>query len=324
MLSETEIIQSAKQTLTIEAESLLGLIPNLNHNFVQAATAIYNCKGRVIVSGIGKSANVANKIVATFNSTGTPAVFMHAADAIHGDLGIVQDDDIVIVLSNSGNSPEIKYLLPFIKSRGNKVISVVGKQDSFLAQKSDWVLNSYVEREACSNNLAPTSSTTAQMALGDALAVVLINMRGFSSTDFAKSHPGGALGKQLYLKVDDILSQHQSPFVTELATVQEVIFEMSNKRLGATAVVKDSNVVGIITDGDLRRMIEKNADLTNIQAKDIMGANPVTVESGTLAIEAMRLVNKKNISQLIITNTDGSYLGMIHIHDLINEGISEV
>lgn len=323
MLSETKILESAQQTLKVEAESLLGLIPNLNQDFVDAAKAIYNCKGRVVVSGIGKSANVAHKIVATFNSTGTPAVFMHAADAIHGDLGIVQAHDIVMVLSNSGNSPEIKYLLPFIKSRGNKVIGIVGKPDSVLGKKADWILNSFVEREACSNNLAPTSSTTAQMALGDALAVALIKMRGFSSVDFAKSHPGGALGKQLYLKVDDILERNEAPFVEEDAPINDVIFEMSNKRLGATAVVRDGEVVGIITDGDLRRMIEKNQDFSKVSAKDIMGTNPFTLTTGTLAVEAMRVVNTNNISQLIITEPDGKYVGMIHIHDLINEGISD-
>jgi len=323
LLSDNEILNSAKQTLNIEAESLKGLIPLLNSDFTEAAKAVYECKGRLIVSGIGKSANVAHKIVATLNSTGTPAVFMHAADAIHGDLGIVLKDDIVMVLSNSGNSPEIKSLLPFIKSRGNKVIGVVGNLNSDLGQKSDWVLNCSVEREACSNNLALTSSTTAQMALGDALAVALINMRGFTSIDFAKSHPGGALGKKLYLKVDEIVEKNEKPSVDETATITEVIYEMSSKRLGATAVLNNEKVVGIITDGDIRRMIEKTKDLTNVKAFDIMGVNPVSLQLGTLASEAMHVVKEKNITQLIIIDSNEVYQGMVHLHDLIKEGISE-
>lgn len=323
MLTDNEILNSAKQTLNIEAESLLGLVPKLTHDFVAAAKAVYACKGRLIVSGIGKSANVAHKIVATLNSTGTPAVFMHAADAIHGDLGIVLEHDIVMVLSNSGNSPEIKSLVPFIKSRGNKVIGVVGNAASDLGKKSDWILNCAVDREACSNNLAPTSSTTAQMALGDALAVALINMRGFTSTDFAKSHPGGALGKMLYLKVDEIAAKNEAPKVAPDALINEVIYEMSSKRLGATAVVENNKVVGIITDGDLRRMIEKNQNLTGLTANDIMGSNPLTLSMGSLAVEAMQIVKSKNISQLVLVDANGNYAGMIHLHDLINEGISE-
>tara|TARA_Y100000739_G_scaffold195181_1_gene176761 strand:- start:447 stop:1376 length:930 start_codon:yes stop_codon:yes gene_type:complete len=307
----------------IEVESLRGLIPLLNQDFTNAVKAVYNCKGRLIVSGIGKSANVAHKIVATLNSTGTPSVFMHAADAIHGDLGIVLKDDIVMLLSNSGNSPEIRSLLPFIKSRGNKVIGIVGNLKSDLGQKSNWVLNSSVEREACSNNLAPTSSTTAQMALGDALAVALINMRGFTSFDFAKSHPGGALGKQMHLKIDDLALKNQKPLVNPDAKINEVIYEMSSKRLGATAVVIDDKVIGMITDGDIRRMIEKIKDLTNIKASDIMGNNPVSLPIGTLGSEAIKTINQKNITQIIVEDKQGLYFGMIHLHDLINEGISE-
>lgn len=323
MLTDKEILNSAKETLNVEAESLMGLIPLLTNDFVSVVKAVYKCKGRLIVSGIGKSANVAHKIVATLNSTGTPAVFMHAADAIHGDLGIVLKDDIVMVLSNSGNSPEIKALVPFIKSRGNKVIGVVGNLNSDLGKRSDWILNCAVEKEACSNNLAPTSSTTAQMALGDALAVVLINMRGFTSVDFAKSHPGGALGKKLYLKVDEIVEKNQQPKVNTNANITEVIYEMSSKRLGATAVVQGDKVVGIITDGDIRRMIEKTKDLTNVKAIDIMGHNPVSLQLGTLAIDAMQIVKEKNITQIIVVNESGSYSGMVHLHDLIKEGISE-
>ncbi|MDG1518840.1 MAG: KpsF/GutQ family sugar-phosphate isomerase [Flavobacteriales bacterium] len=323
MLTDNEILESAQQTLKIEAESLKDLIPLLNSDFANATKAVFECKGRLIVSGIGKSANVAHKIVATLNSTGTPAVFMHAADAIHGDLGIVLKDDIVMILSNSGNSPEIKALLPFIKSRGNKVIAVVGNLKSDLGQKSDWVFNSSVKKEACSNNLAPTSSTTAQMALGDALAVALINMRGFTSVDFAKSHPGGALGKKFYLKIDEIVAKNERPQVKLSSTINEVIYEMSSKRLGATAVVKEDKVIGIITDGDIRRMIEKTKDLTNVKAQDIMGNNPLSLPLGALASEAMRIVKEKNIMHLVIVDEQNKYVGIIHLHDLINEGISE-
>ena len=323
MLTDNEILESAQQTLKIEAESLKDLIPLLNSDFANATKAVFECKGRLIVSGIGKSANVAHKIVATLNSTGTPAVFMHAADAIHGDLGIVLKDDIVMILSNSGNSPEIKALLPFIKSRGNKVIAVVGNLKSDLGQKSDWVFNSSVKKEACSNNLAPTSSTTAQMALGDALAVALINMRGFTSVDFAKSHPGGALGKKFYLKIDEIVAKNERPQVKLSSTINEVIYEMSSKRLGATAVVKEEKVIGIITDGDIRRMIEKKKDLTNVKAQDIMGNNPLSLPLGALASEAMRIVKEKNIMHLVIVDEQNKYVGIIHLHDLINEGISE-
>lgn len=323
MLTDNEILESAQQTLKIEAESLKDLIPLLNSDFANATKAVFECKGRLIVSGIGKSANVAHKIVATLNSTGTPAVFMHAADAIHGDLGIVLKDDIVMILSNSGNSPEIKALLPFIKSRGNKVIAIVGNLKSDLGQKSDWVFNSSVKKEACSNNLAPTSSTTAQMALGDALAVALINMRGFTSVDFAKSHPGGALGKKFYLKIDEIVAKNERPQVKLSSTINEVIYEMSSKRLGATAVVKEDKVIGIITDGDIRRMIEKTKDLTNVKAQDIMGNNPLSLPLGALASEAMRIVKEKNIMHLVIVDEQNKYVGIIHLHDLINEGISE-
>lgn len=323
MLTDNEILESAQQTLKIEAESLKDLIPLLNSDFANATKAVFECKGRLIVSGIGKSANVAHKIVATLNSTGTPAVFMHAADAIHGDLGIVLKDDIVMILSNSGNSPEIKALLPFIKSRGNKVIAIVGNLKSDLGQKSDWVFNSSVKKEACSNNLAPTSSTTAQMALGDALAVALINMRGFTSVDFAKSHPGGALGKKFYLKIDEIVAKNERPQVKLSSTINEVIYEMSSKRLGATAVVKEEKVIGIITDGDIRRMIEKTKDLTNVKAQDIMGNNPLSLPLGALASEAMRIVKEKNIMHLVIVDEQNKYVGIIHLHDLINEGISE-
>lgn len=323
MLTDKEILQSAQQTLEIEANSILGLVPNLNQDFITTVQCMFNCKGRVIVSGIGKSANVANKIVATLNSTGTPSVFMHAADALHGDLGIVLENDVVIVISNSGNSPEIKVLVPFIKSRGNKVIAITGKIDSFLGTNADYVLNSFVEREACTNNLAPTSSTTAQMALGDALAVALINMRGFSSEDFAKSHPGGALGKRLFLKIDEVIKDNEKPSVLPTASLNEVIYEMSSKRLGATAVEEDGKIVGVITDGDIRRMLENTTDVSGVLAKDIMGANPKTISPDSLAVEAMDLIKENNITQVIVADAHGSYKGMLHLHDLIKEGISK-
>lgn len=323
MLTDKEIIQSAEETLKIEANSLLGLIPLLDQNFIDAVREIHSSKGRVIVSGIGKSANVANKIVATLNSTGTPAVFMHAADALHGDLGIVLENDIAVVISNSGNSPEIKVLVPFIKSRGNKVISIVGNQSSFLATNADYTLNSYVEKEACGNNLAPTSSTTAQMAIGDALAVALIGVRGFSSEDFAKSHPGGALGKRLFLTVEEIISKSEKPSVDHNAPLKEVIYEMSSKRLGATAVFENEKIVGMITDGDIRRMLEGTSDVSSIKASDIMGVNPKKILSSSLAVDAMEIIKTNNITQVIVVDEQGFYTGMLHLHELIKEGISE-
>lgn len=323
MLTDKEILQSAKETLKIEAKALLGLITLLNQNFIDAVKCIHSSKGRVIVSGIGKSANVANKIVATLNSTGTPAVFMHAADALHGDLGIVLENDIVIVISNSGNSPEIKVLIPFIKSRGNKVIAIVGKQDSFLAVNADFPLNSFVEKEACGNNLAPTSSTTAQMALGDALAVALIDLRGFSSEDFAKSHPGGALGKRLFLTVEEIIDTSEKPRVNFDASLKEVIYEISSKRLGATAVFKGNEIIGMITDGDIRRMLGDISDVTKVIASDIMCENPKKILSNSLAVDAMEIIKMNNITQVIVVNEQGYYKGMLHLHELIKEGISD-
>jgi len=323
LLTDKEILQSAKETLKIEAKALLGLITLLNQNFIDAVKCIHSSKGRVIVSGIGKSANVANKIVATLNSTGTPAVFMHAADALHGDLGIVLENDIVIVISNSGNSPEIKVLIPFIKSRGNKVIAIVGKQDSFLAVNADFPLNSFVEKEACGNNLAPTSSTTAQMALGDALAVALIDLRGFSSEDFAKSHPGGALGKRLFLTVEEIIDTSEKPKVNFDASLKEVIYEISSKRLGATAVFKGNEIIGMITDGDIRRMLGDISDVTKVIASDIMCENPKKILSNSLAVDAMEMIKMNNITQVIVVNEQGYYKGMLHLHELVKEGISE-
>ena len=274
----------------------------------------------MIITGIGKSAIIANKIVATLNSTGTPSVFMHAADAIHGDLGLILKDDIVICISKSGNTPEIKVLIPLLKNSGNSLIAITGNMKSMLAEQADFVFNSYVEKEACPNNLAPTTSTTAQLVIGDALAVCLLEMRGFSSDDFAKYHPGGALGKKLFLRVRDILALNEKPEVSPDASIKKVIIEISEKRLGVTAVTKDEKIVGIITDGDLRRMLAETEDFSQLSAEDIMSKNPKSITINAMAIEAMEIMDKNEISQLIVED-HGRYAGVIHIHDLIKEGI---
>lgn len=315
------IIQTALRTIQMEAASILKLQEYINADFEKALNVITASKGRLVVSGVGKSAIIAKKIVATFNSTGSPSVFMHAADAIHGDLGMVQSDDIIIVVSKSGDSPEIKVLVPLIKNFGNILIAIVGNTDSFLAQQSEIVLNTTVDHEACPNNLAPTSSTTAQMVMGDALAVCLMEMKGFNSTDFAKFHPGGALGKRLFLRVKEIASQNEKPAVTPGAGIREVIMEMTNKRLGVTAVVNNDHIIeGIITDGDLRRMLEKGGSFDLLKAKDIMSKTPVTVEENVLAVDALDILKAHDISQLIITD-EKVYKGIVHIHDIIKEGI---
>jgi arabinose-5-phosphate isomerase len=315
-----KIIDLAKTTINIEADSVRNLQNYINNDFVACVKLIYASKGRVVITGIGKSAIIAQKIVATLNSTGTPSVFMHAADAIHGDLGTIQKEDIVMCISKSGNTPEIKVLVPLLKSAGNKLIALVGNVDSYLAQQADHILNSTVEKEACPNNLAPTSSTTAQMAMGDALAVCLLDCRDFSSKDFAKYHPGGALGKRLYLKVGDISTQNQKPQVKPGDAIKSVILEISSKRLGATAVVDNGNLVGVITDGDLRRMLEKSDSIANLKASDIMNANPKKMEAEELAVAAMQLLEQYNITQLIVTDK-GKYHGFVHLHDLLKEGI---
>lgn len=307
-------------TLNIEADSVRNLQNYINDDFVASVKLIYESKGRVVVTGIGKSAIIAQKMVATMNSTGTPAIFMHAADAIHGDLGTIQKDDVVICISKSGNTPEIKVLVPLLKTGGNKLIALVGNIDSYLAKQSDYVLNSTVEKEACPNNLAPTSSTTAQLAMGDALAVCLLDCRDFTSSDFAKYHPGGALGKKLYLKVGDIASQNQKPVVKPDDSIKSVIMEISSKRLGATAVVDNENLVGVITDGDLRRMLEKTDAISSLKASDIMNKTPKQIEAEELAVNAMQLLEKYNITQLIVTDK-GKYHGFVHLHDLLKEGI---
>jgi len=292
----------------------------LNDDFAEAVNLIHNSKGRVIITGIGKSAIIATKIVATLNSTGTPAVFMHAADAIHGDLGLILENDIVIFISKSGNTPEIKVLVPFIKSAKNKMIAITGNKDSFLGQQVDYVLNAYVEKEACPNNLAPTTSTTAQLVIGDALAVCLLELQGFSSKDFAKYHPGGALGKKLYLRVEDLASVNQKPQVTPETSVKNVIIEITEKMLGVTAVVEKDKIIGIITDGDLRRMLSKVDNISSLTAKDIMSLNPKTINLDAMAIDAMEVMETHEISQLLVEE-NGIYAGVVHVHDLIKEGI---
>ena len=310
----------AIQVIDTEANSILGLKELLTDNFGEVVELILKSKGNVIVSGIGKSANIAQKIVATLNSTGTTAVFMHAADAIHGDLGIIRDEDVVIIISKSGETPEIKVLTPLIKIRNNKLVAIVGNTKSYLAAEADYVLDTSVPFEACPNNLAPTSSTTAQLVMGDALAVALLKCRGFSSEDFAKFHPGGALGKRLYLRVGDICIKNAIPVVDESDDMSKVIIEISEKLLGATAVLKDNKLVGIITDGDLRRMLMKHSNIKETKAADIMTKDPKIIDKNDLAVNALELMHNKGISQLPVTE-NGNYVGMIHIHDIIKEGI---
>ncbi len=320
MRNKDNIIEIAKQTIQLESEAIANLVNFIDDSFKKAVEFIYDAKGRVIVTGIGKSANIATKIVATFNSTGTPAVFMHAADAIHGDLGNIQKDDVVIFLSKSGNTPEIKILVPLIKSYGNKIIAITGNIDSYLGKNADFTLNSFVEKEACPNDLAPTSSTTAQLVLGDALAVCLQELNGFTSSDFAKYHPGGALGKKLYLRVSDLIVKNQVPQITPSANIRDVIIEISEKRLGVTAVVKNNLIVGIITDGDIRRMLRNYENFTSLTAKDIMSRNPKFIEVDAMAIEALETMEKFNITQILVTDNE-TYVGVVHLHDIIKEGI---
>ncbi|MEM5564557.1 KpsF/GutQ family sugar-phosphate isomerase [Psychroserpens sp. AS72] len=320
MNSIQSILKTARKTINLERDAIANLSDLLTDDFAKAVTLIYNSKGRVIITGIGKSAIIANKIVATLNSTGTPSVFMHAADAIHGDLGLILEDDVVICISKSGNTPEIKVLVPFIKNAKNTLIAITGNDKSFLAQQADFILNAYVEQEACPNNLAPTTSTTVQLVMGDALAVCLLELRGFSTKDFAKYHPGGALGKRLYLRVSDLSSVNQKPKVELNTTAKDVIVEISEKMLGVTAVVDNNKIAGIITDGDLRRMLTKNDAFIHLTAKDIMSNNPKRIDEDAMAIDAMELMEKYGISQLLVEK-NGDYAGVIHIHDLIKEGI---
>ena len=320
MKSSSEIKKIAKETIALELAAIAKLESSINDDFVSVINLIINTKGRLIVAGIGKSANIASKMVATFNSTGQPAVFLHAADAIHGDLGNIQDGDVVICISKSGNTPEVKVLVPFIKSMGNKIIALTGNPKSFLAKESDFTLDVSVDKEACPNNLAPTSSTTAQLVMGDAIAVSLLACKDFSDKDFARFHPGGTLGKRLYLKLADILSDNSNPKVDVNATINEVIIEISQKRLGATAVLKNEKLEGIITDGDLRRMLEKGIAFSNLSAKDIMSSNPKTIAVNGLAYDALQIMENNNISQIIVMDND-VYVGIVHMHELLKEGI---
>ena len=320
-MSDTKaILAIAKKTITNEAEAISHLATLLNEDFSNAVECIRHSKGRVIISGVGKSALIASKIVATLNSTGTPSIFMHAADAIHGDLGTVQQDDVVICISKSGNTAEIKMLLPLIKRGRNKLIGMTGNPDSYLAAQADFILNTYVEKEACPNNLAPTTSTTAQLVIGDALAICLLELKGFSSKDFAKYHPGGALGKKLYLRVGDIANNNQIPEVRTNSDVKSVIIEISEKMLGATAVLEDQKIVGIITDGDIRRMLNKYDNIYGLTAKDIMSVTPKTIASNVLAVKALEIMQTNNISQILVVD-GGNYKGIVHLHNLIKEGI---
>jgi arabinose-5-phosphate isomerase len=320
MKSSTEIKKIAKEAIVLEVEAIKKLESAINDNFVKVIDLLLHAKGRLIVAGIGKSANIANKIVATFNSTGQPAVFLHAADAIHGDLGNIQKEDVVICISKSGNTPEIKALLPFIKNMGNAIIALTGNMNSFLAKEANFTLDVSVEKEACPNNLAPTSSTTAQLVMGDALAVTLLACKNFTDKDFARFHPGGTLGKRLYLKLADILHENSSPQVVSGSTINEVIIEISKKRLGATAIIDNEKLAGVITDGDLRRMLEKKTNFENLQAQDIMCVQPKTIQIDALAYDALQMMERYNISQLLVM-AGPKYKGIIHIHEIIKEGV---
>jgi len=314
------ILNLAKKTIETESKAIGNLANLLNDDFAKTVECILNSKGRVVITGIGKSAIIATKIVATLNSTGTPAIFMHAGDAIHGDLGTIQEDDVVICISKSGSTPEIKMLVPLIKRGNNVLIGLTGNVESFLAQQADFVLNTYVEKEACPNNLAPTTSTSAQLVMGDALAICLLELKGFSSKDFAKYHPGGALGKRLYLTVDDIVQTNMKPEVELDTDVRKVIVEISEKMLGVSAVIDNNKIIGVVTDGDIRRMLNKYENINGLTAKDIMTSNPKTIEVDKLAIVALELMQDNGISQLLAVQNE-EYKGVVHLHNLINEGI---
>lgn len=320
MITKENIIESAKNTLLSESQSIAKLTDYIDDSFVEAVQLIYNSKGRLIVTGIGKSAIIAQKIVATMNSTGTPSIFLHASEAIHGDLGMVQDGDTVICISKSGNSPEIKVVVPLLKRFGNKLIAITGNTTSFLGKEADFTLNTFVESEACPNNLAPTNSTTAQLVMGDAIAVCLMEMRDFKAEDFAKYHPGGALGKKLLLRVNDMLDTNRKPMVLPNSSIKNVIVTISEQRLGVTAVIEDNKVVGIITDGDIRRMLNKTETITGLTAKDIMTVNPKTIKSTDMVVDALNIMEDFSITQLVVIE-NGEYKGVIHLHDILKEGI---
>lgn len=318
---QKSILNIAKETIALEAKALNELLTYLNEDFEKAVKTIYDCKGRLVISGIGKSAIVAQKIVASLNSTGTPSLFLHAADAIHGDIGMVQHDDIVMIISKSGDSPEIKVLVPIIKNFRNPFIALCGNVNSYLARSADILLNSTVSAEACPINLAPTSSSVAQIAIGDALVVCLMNLRGFTAEDFAKFHPGGTLGKKLYLHVSDLFINNEKPVVHVETELRDAIIEITKKRLGVTVVLnQEEEIVGIITDGDLRRMLENDLYRAGVKAKEIMTVNPKTIDKNELAVQALDLMRKMNITQLIVTDNK-KYVGIIHLHDLVREGI---
>ncbi len=319
-MNNKEIISFAKCVLSQEYQALKALEDYVDEQFAQIVKMIFENHSRLIITGIGKSAIIAQKIVATLNSTGTPSIFMHAADAIHGDLGLIQPKDIVMCISKSGNSPEIKVLIPFIKNMGNVVVGMVGNLDSFLALNADYVINTTVDNEACPNNLAPTTSTTAQLVMGDALAMALLKLRGFTSADFARFHPGGALGKKLYTRVSDLMQDSNPPSVQSDDDLQKIIIEISSKRLGATAVLKGEELIGVITDGDLRRMLQSGKDTSCVVARDIMSANPKSVNPEQMAVEAHTIMENNKITQLLVVD-DKKYVGIIHIHDLLREGV---
>lgn len=320
MKNNLDIKKEAINVIKLESEALLQMSTKIDDDFAQVVNLITSLSGRVIVTGIGKSAIIAQKIVATLNSTGTPSIFMHAADAIHGDLGIIQEHDLIIAISKSGNTPEIKVLVPFLKQTNNTLVAIVGNTKSFLAEKADFILDTTVDKEACPNNLAPTTSTTAQLAMGDALAVCLQTARQFTDRDFAKYHPGGALGKQLYLKVEDLSDANGTPVVSSSESIRQSIITITQHRLGATAVMDNKEIIGIITDGDIRRMLENYDDLSQLQAKDIMSTSPKQIEASQLAVNALQTMRENNISQLLVTK-NGEYAGIIHIQDLLKEGI---
>jgi len=320
LITKENILAIAKKTILSESEAITKLIDFLDENFYDAVQRIYETKGRLIVTGIGKSAIIAQKMVATFNSTGTPSMFLHASEAIHGDLGMIQNDDIIICISKSGNSPEIKVLVPLLKRFGNILIGMTGNITSFLAKGSDYVLNTTVDTEACPINLAPTNSTTAQLVMGDALAVCLMEMRDFKPEDFAIYHPGGALGKKLLLRVQDMIENSLKPTVSPDTSVKKVIFEISEKRLGVTAVVENDKIIGIITDGDIRRMLNDRDSIADLTAKDIMTKNPKLVSSDTMAVDALNILEDFSITQLIVSD-NGTYKGVLHLHDILKEGI---
>ncbi len=316
-----DIVEFGKEVIKLQSESIKNLVDLIDENFEAAIKLILDSKGRVVVTGIGKSAIIANKIVATLNSTGTPAIFMHAADAIHGDLGIIKKDDVIICISKSGNTPEIKDLVPFLNMNNNPLISITGDVNSFLARNSAVVLSSYVDIEVCPNNLAPTNSTTAQLVIGDALAVTLVKIKGFTSNDFAKFHPGGSLGKKLFLKVKDIVDTDLKPMVAENDNIKDVIIEISNKMLGITPVLSKNSIVGVITDGDLRRTLLNNQEISGLVASDIMSINPQIIDFEIKASDALKIMKNNKISQLIVTK-DNKYYGVLHIQNIIKEGIS--